>query len=216
MGYAAQIHDTTASIRGALVALSAVLSLVAFAPPSAAEQRSAKPHEHGHSRMSIAIEGNKVAIELEAPGADIVGFEHEARTDAERATLAQAKAKLADPLAMMGVPAEASCKLVEADVDFGADAHEDHADGKHADHKHDDHKHADHKHDDEAHDGHAEFRAAYALTCAAPQALTRLSFRYFEWFSGAEELDVAVVTDKSQATFEVTRSKPVIDLGGLM
>ena len=44
------------------------------------------------------------------------------------------------------------------------------------------------------------------------EKLTSIEFPYFRKFSGAEELEVNLVTAKGQSKFEVKRSKPRIDL----
>ena len=63
------------ALAGALAATAAV----------AEERRELGAHEHGHSTLTIAVEGTRVAMELSAPGADIVGFEHAAETDEQKA-----------------------------------------------------------------------------------------------------------------------------------
>jgi hypothetical protein len=77
-------------------AITAV-AVLAFAA-SAEEQRQLGAHEHGHGHLNIAIEAKSVAFELEVPGMDIVGFEHEPSTPEQRAAVAQAKATLAGGL----------------------------------------------------------------------------------------------------------------------
>jgi hypothetical protein len=180
----------------------------AATPASADEHRQLGAHVHGHGRLNIAIEGNKLSMELEAPGADVAGFEHEAGTPEEKAAIPEAKAKLANALALFGPAPAAGCALDEAKVSLAEE------------HEHED----EHKpgasdasaHEDEAGHHHSEFRAAYSLTCSAPAALTSLTFGYFTAFAGAQELDVAVIGPKGQSSFEVTRGKPTLDLTGAM
>lgn len=141
------------------------LSIVALCAASAAgaETRQMHAHEHGVGDLSIAIEGASVVMELLVPGADIVGFEYAAQTDADKAKIDAAIAVLADPVALFGVPTAAGCGVdtVEAHL-HGDDHHEhehehehkDHGDHKHGDHKHD--KHTDHAHDHgDAHKEHS-------------------------------------------------------------
>ena len=56
------------------------LMCLPFTMSAVAEEkhRQLGAHEHGHGNFNIAIEGKSVSMELEAPGADIVGFEHKA------------------------------------------------------------------------------------------------------------------------------------------
>ena len=78
-------------VRTALAGLVVTGSLLAVSPVSAAEK-----HAHGEGELKLAIEGNKVVIELTAPGSDIVGFEHKPSLDADRKAVAAAAAMLKD------------------------------------------------------------------------------------------------------------------------
>ncbi len=64
--------------------------------------------------------------------------------------------------------------------------------------------------------GHNQFEASYALDCTNPAELTTITFDYFALFAGAHDLTVNVVTAKGQSKYEVSRSKPTLDLGGIM
>jgi len=55
-------------------------------------KRELGAHEHGHSALNVAIEGGSVEMELIAPGADIVGFEHAATSEADKVAVEQAEA----------------------------------------------------------------------------------------------------------------------------
>jgi Protein of unknown function (DUF2796) len=185
------------------IVIAAVLA--ASLPAIAAEEhRELGPHEHGVGRLNIAVEGKRVSMELEVPGADIVGFEHEASTPAQKAAVKQAKATLEGALGVFKLPAEANCKLAKAKVEVRAeDEHEhghDAAEAKHAG-------------EAEARHRHSEFHAAYAIDCAAPEQLTGIAFTYFELFTGARKLDINVVTEKGQSHYEVSREQPQLTFG---
>ena len=81
---------------------------------AAQQTREMGAHEHGHSALNIAVEGTQIAMALEAPGADIVGFEYAAKTATDRGKLDTAIATLSDPLALFVVPSAAGCTVVEA------------------------------------------------------------------------------------------------------
>jgi len=165
-------------------------------------------HVHGEGVLLIAVEGREVAMTLRAPGADIVGFEHAARTDADRAALQAAMATLAEPLSLFVMPAAAGCAVSEVEVEYEVEGagDDDH------DHGHDD------GHDDHAAKAdeatHAEFHADYSLTCENPAAITAIDFAYFEAFEGARALDVSLAADAGQRAFEVTREAASLSLAG--
>jgi hypothetical protein len=171
------------------------------------EHRQLGPHQHGHGSLQIAVEGHRVSMELEAPGADIAGFEHEPSTPEQNATLAKAKATLADPLALFKLPASAGCKVTEAKVEIER-GHHHHDEAKEPD------KPAAAAEPAEAE--HSGFDVDYILECASPQALTGIEFDYFKAFPNARELSVVLTTAKGQTKLDVSREKPVIDLGGLI
>lgn len=146
------------------------LPLILLALPAVAEEkRQLDAHEHGVGTLNIAVDGQTVAMEFHAPGADIVGFEYEATSAEDLAAIEDAVARLTKPLTLFGLPDAAGCTVtkaaaaLETEYDEGHD-HDDHAEDKHDDHdhdeaKHDDHDHDDHaeeKHDDHDHEEHAE------------------------------------------------------------
>ncbi|MCB1509334.1 MAG: DUF2796 domain-containing protein [Hyphomicrobiaceae bacterium] len=145
------------------------------------------PHVHGHGTLNIAIEGSKVSMSLEVPGADIVGFEHKPKTDKQKAALVAAKAALAAPLSLFVPPAEAGCKLVASEVKFEV----------------------------EGGDGHASFHATYALSCGSVDKLSTLEFAYFGKFAKANEVEVQLIAPKGVSKYEVTRKARLIRLKGI-
>jgi hypothetical protein len=207
-----RIHIATA------FAALAVLSLAPDAARSEEEHRELGAHEHGHGTLNIAVEDKRVSMELEVPGMDIVGFEHAATSDGQKAALEKAKAELAKPLSLFKLPAAAACSVKEANVALEAE-HEDGDHDEHAkdeDHAEEKHADADDDHDEDAHESHTAFHVVYALDCEKPAALTAITFDYFKAFAGAQNLTVNVVTAKAQSKYEVSRDKPELDLGGTM
>ena len=185
--------------RYAFIAATFALSL----PAIAEEHRELGPHEHGVGRLNIAVEGKRVSMELEVPGADIVGFEQEASTEEQKAAVSKAKNTLKGALKVFELPAEAKCRLAEAKVAIDAE-----------DHDHDAAGHEGAKHEGGEEEGHhSEFHATYAIDCTAPEKLTGIQFRYFELFAGARKLDINLVTEKGQNHYEVTRESPKLEFG---
>ena len=195
-----------------LFVLAGVATCIAFSA-SAEEHRQLGAHVHGHGRLNIAVENKTVSIELEVPGADIAGFEHEASTPGQKATIEKAKATLAKGLSLFTPAAAAQCTQKSAQVSIEAEhehEHEHHADGA----KHDDGDEDGDEH--EAGHHHSEFHAVYAFECAAPDRLTSMSFDYFTAFPNSQELDIAFIGPKGQSSYEVKRGNPHLDLTGVM
>lgn len=241
----------------------------------AEETRQLDAHEHGVGTLNIAFEGDKVAMEFLAPGADIVGFEYKAESAKDREAIENALATLARPSDLFVLPSDANCTVTQASASLEAEedhdnheddhGHEDHADHDEHDHKehdheehaehdehdheehaehdehdheehaehdehdheehaeHDEHDHEEHaEHDEHDHDedheksaSHTEFHAEYQLTCANPDAISNITFAYFNTFENAREVEVQIVTSKGAQAFEVERDEPKLDLRGL-
>ncbi len=220
-----------------------LLALIAASPVVAEGARELSAHEHGVGELNIAVAGSDLVIELHAPGADIVGFEHAAESDADKAAVEAALAVLGDLSSVIALPAAAECSVSAAEAELHIEgAHEDHDDHdeheahghddhhddhkEHDDHKdHDDHAHEDHKdhdaHDHDEHDhaeeagGHSEFEASYTLTCAAPDQIETLDFAYFGQFENARELHVQIASDAGAQAFDVERDAAALDVKGL-
>ena len=111
--------------------LVALFFLAAATQSIAAEgHRELGAHEHGRGTLNIAIEGAKVTMELEVPGADIVGFEHAAKSRTEKAAVEKATTQLQAPLSLFGLPASAACRVTEAKVEVETGDHEPRRQGR--------------------------------------------------------------------------------------
>ncbi len=215
-----------------------IVLLLLSSPVFAGETRELDAHEHGVGALNIAVDGTTIAMELHAPGADIVGFEYEATSAEDRAAIDAAVAALAKPLDLFVFPAAAECNVTQASAALETDeAHEDH---DHDAHEHDDHGHEDHAeeggHDDHGHEDHAEedahddhdahgdhsegsthteFHAEYTLTCGNSDALSDIEFKYFDVFSNARALEVQLLTSSGARAIDVERDDPTLDLRGM-
>lgn len=205
--------------------------VLTFAHPAAAEE---KAHEHGSAALNIAVEDDGVEMELIAPGADIVGFEHAPGSDDDRAAVKAAVDTLQQSL--FKFPDAAGCELEAVGiyssllpdgkpVHFGEHHHDedhkdDHKDEHHADkddhghkdeHDHDDHAKEDGHEDHEDGEAHAEFRVHYHYECKDAAAVTGFDTSYFTAFSNAKELDVSAITAAGQAAAELTGDNTSIE-----
>jgi hypothetical protein len=162
----------------------------------AEERRELGAHEHGHAKLNLAIDGAELAMEIEAPGMDILGFEHPAEAEQDKAAVEAAKATLADPLTLFVPSAAAGCRVVKATVTLLEEEHED-AGGVH-------------NHDEPL---HSEFRGQYTLECGDPGALAQLSFNWFDRFPNARAVAVTMLDARGQSSWEVERGDPPLAIG---
>ncbi len=173
-------------------------------------------HVHGTIELGIVLEDNALAVTLQAPLADVVGFEHEPESDAQTERLKSAAASLAQAEAMFGPSESAACAPHDVTIDGPAflqalletkqhdehvetqTSHEDHAD--HEGHT-DDGDHADHAdHDD--HETHADVRAEYVWECARPSELQAVEARFVDKFHNVEKVNIQILTPTGTRYFE--------------
>ena len=178
------------------------LLISAMVSVSAAEEtRQVDKHEHGVGELNIAIEGNAIDFEFFIPGADIVGFEYEAKTESDIALVNAALEKFGNFDNIFSLPESSNCNLVNSEIGVNQDDdHDDHD-------EHDDHD----DHDEEAHN---EFVAHYSFNCENIKEIDRISFPYFTNFPNSGELEIQFVSEKGSTGFEVEGDEPFIDLKG--
>ena len=200
-----------------VLALSAITATSAVAE----ETRQLDAHVHGVGQLDIAFDGQQIAMEFHAPGADIVGFEYQPESAEDRAAVENAVATLARPMDLFMISEAAGCRLIQATAGLETEE-DDHEGHDHDEHAHDDHGDKDeHAHDEHAHDEHAdeathtEFHAEYLLNCADPAALSEITFAYFDVFPNALEVEVQIISDAGATAYEVERDAPTLDLSGL-
>jgi len=193
----------------------------------AEESRQVDKHEHGVGELNIAIDGSLAEFEFMLPGADIVGFEYEAKSDEDLAKIENALLVLENYENLFALTKNSKCVLADLDYHLSGEEHDEHADEEHADEEHADEEHADEEHADEEHadeeheehadeESHTEFYAKYSFKCDNIKQLDKVEFSYFKTFPNSSELEVQFVSDIGSNAFEVEADKPVIILKGLL
>ncbi|MGU9853205.1 DUF2796 domain-containing protein [Pseudomonas koreensis] len=164
------------------------------------EHGSLGAHEHGVGRLNAALDGQTLELELDSPAMNLVGFEHAATSDTDKAKVVAARTKLENPLALFSLPAAAGCKVASQELQsplFGdkpdADEHDD-----------DDHD-EDAKGAEAHHHDHSEIHAHYQFTCATPGALKTLDLaNIFNTFPATQKIQVQLIGPSGQQGTEVT------------
>ena len=176
------------------IALGISLAISSFAyAEEGFRQHSA--HVHGHVELNIAQDGKELLMEISAPGADVVGFEHAPKTSEQKHQLENAITTLKDVNNLFMFPASAGCVALNQSVAHTLEGGDDHDGHKHHDeHDHDKHGHDEHKHHDEhdhdEHSGHGEFSIEYSYTCSNISALKNIETQWFKHFSNTKSITV--------------------------
>ena len=153
-----------------------------------AEHGSLDAHEHGVAQFNVVLDGTTLELELESPAMNLVGFEHAANSDADKAKVAATRSQLQDPQALFGLGA-GDCTV--SDLELESPLFED------AEH---DEQHAD---DDESE--HSEIHAHYQLDCKKPGELKQLNLsELFKRFPATEKIQVQLIGPSGQQGVELT------------
>ena len=184
----------------------------------AEETRQVDKHEHGVGELNIAIDGSLAEFEFMLPGADIVGFEYEAKSDEDLAKIENALLVLENYENLFALTKNSKCVLADLDYHLSGEEHDEHADEEHDEHADEEHdEHADEEHEEHAEEeSHTEFYAKYSFKCDNIKQLDKVEFSYFKTFPNSSELEVQFVSDIGSNAFEVEADKPVIILKGLL
>ncbi|MFD2741395.1 DUF2796 domain-containing protein [Sulfitobacter aestuarii] len=180
----------------------ALVLAIAASPVMGQEHRQLGAHEHGVGKLNIAFDSGQIFMEMSAPGADIVGFEHAPESARDRATVNDAVARLAQPLDLFALSEDAGCSVAQAKARFVTKENKEH----------DSHDVTGEKEISAA--GHAEFHAEYSFTCSDFTAFDQIVFTYFTVFPKARELDIQLISEKGAWHAEISREAPVLDLRG--
>jgi|UniRef100_A4XZ44 hypothetical protein len=152
-------------------------------------------HEHGVASLNVALDGNLLELQLDSPAMNLVGFEHAAKSDADKAKVAAAKRELEQPVSLFAL-SSGDCKATEVELQSPLFA------GKGHDHKHD---HHDHKHEGE----HSDIHAHYRFECAKANELKQLDLaELFKRFPATEKIQVQLIGPNGQQGAELTAAQP--------
>ena len=161
----------------------------------AEETRQVDKHEHGVGELNIATEGDVIEFEFMIPGADIVGFEYVAKSDADIASIKKALQTFENYENIFTLPKNSRCQLTEKQVALKEDEDED-------------------DHDDHAEENHNEFYAKYSFECGDIKAINNVEFPYFSTFPNSGELEVQFISSIGSVSFEVETEEPSINIDG--
>lgn len=161
-----------------------------------AEHASLDAHEHGAAELNVALDDQTLEIELKSPAMNLVGFEHAAQSEADKARVTEVHNQLANPQPLFGL-GTGNCTVSEQALEspLFADTrlHQAH-DHEHAAHQADEHK-----------DEHSDIHAHYQFSCQQPHDLKQLDLaELFSRFPGMEKIQVQLIGPKGQQGLELS------------
>lgn len=186
----------------AMVILAAAsISVLAFAEQHTVRQEEV--HVHGAALLNVVLDQQQLAIELESPAFNIVGFEHKPSSAEQEQAIHTAEATLQDAMRLFALPSDAGCQLAKVDVEWSlADDHDE------------EHEQPSTKQKDEhAEDTHSEFHVQYAFQCTAPDRVDGIDVLLFQHFPNMQEIEAQVIGPNGQTALELTPNASRINLG---
>lgn len=168
-----------------------------LAAAASAEESSQRP------KLEIALDGERLGIELKSPAQNIVGFEHEPFTVSERNAAAQAATSLQSGQELFALPEEAECRAAATVLET--------PDWERL-------RREQRNRDEVARDvfqdpnveaqrvaARMDYRARYRFDCKHPEKLDWVDVQLLDRLKGSSRLDTHVVTPTAQATHTVTK-----------
>jgi Protein of unknown function (DUF2796) len=166
---------------------------------TAAEQRHAEGHVHGVAEINIAVEGKKIVVEFRTPTEGLMGFEHEAKSDAERRKRDTALKLINDKFPEMVIlERKPGCRFE------GGKATIVRSDSKDADSR----GHGDHEKSGE----HREVRGTFSFECQSDPAGSRVRFGVAKLFPDIHEIKVQVLSDAKQSGVTIKKDQGEVRL----
>jgi hypothetical protein len=195
--------------------LKVVSGLSLFAAVSVA----AAPHTHGEGTLQVLQAGSDWQLVLQLPAADVLGFEHEPETTAERRQFEKAESSLSHFKDIFGI--DAKCSVVDTTMESPwqeATEHEsvDHETDHHDADEHDEHGHHEEHEEHEEHGKedkhatHSDFRVAYLLTCESP--ISKVEVTGFGLWPSVSMLRATWITQTNQQAFIIKASEPSFEI----
>ena len=166
---------------------------------AAAEALAHGPHVHGTAELHVAVEDNRVDLELHSPLDNLIGFEHAPRTDSQRAAVKAMTAKLNKPEMLFRMPKAASCRASPTHIDSPFNDAPPMAT-----------KPSRAAHGDDDGDEHANLTATFGFVCADVDKLDSIEVVIFEAFKGTRILKAEIIGPHGQSAATLSPDRRLI------
>lgn len=152
-------------------------SLIPLTIGATSSQKSLAPHIHGEGQIDLAANGGQLMMSLIIPSATLMGYEHQAQSDSEKAKLKQTENILTHPIPnIFNLVPENKCQ-VDGPVAI----------------------------ENVMAEGHAEFRLEIQLKCLKKLEKSKLRFNIFSTFKQLKKISVNLIRangEINQLTFD--------------
>lgn len=140
-------------------------------------------HVHGEGELTAVIDNNRLVIDLMSPAMNVFGFEHQPKTDAQKATVKQQQAILEDVNQLFSVDGgECSLDTFKVDMPFSKMDQTEQTD-----------------------DVHSDVKATYTFNCKKTADINKLSVKLFDTFTGFTSINASWVNADKQGASHLTQ-----------
>lgn len=152
-------------------------------------------HVHGKGKLLISQQGSIWNLQFILPAKDVLGFEHEAETDEESATLLKMAKRLLAREEVVRL--NGKCSLTDKSNSLS----EEHA-------GHHEVLNSSHDHQDEEHEHH-DVEVEYQFDCQS--SVTQIEIKLFNSLDSLSQIEAQWITEQSQGMARLTRSQPFVE-----
>lgn len=179
--------------------ISASLLVALGTQPVAPEALAHQAHVHGLATIQVAVAGDKLAITLNTPLDNLLGFESAPANASQRRAVDAMVARLRRSETVAVPSAGAGCVAgpvrLNAPVLAGTSGHDTPSGNA-----------------PPANEEHANMEAAYVFTCARPEALREIEVRLFGELPRLKRIDVQIAGPRGQASQRLTTKNRLVRL----
>lgn len=166
-----------------LMTLTIFTTVITFAKSEKHREHAA--HAHGAGKLGIAFDNNKGSIDFRIPAESIIGFEHTAKSVKDKKKqldqLSLLENKISEMLVFEG---SLNCKFSKEKIETIKDEEES----------------------KEAHSEHSDIQANFSIQCDHSPKGSKLIFSFQKYFPKIKDLDVQILIDDLQKSFEANKS----------
>lgn len=161
-------------------ALKTLIAAILAALPLPALAHEPGAHVHGVAKLQVAVDGNTLTLNFESPLDNLLGFEHQPRSEKQKAAVRAMAQRLNQPATLFLPTSAASCAPASTKLESPL------------------------LEPAKKSDDHADLDAEFVFKCAQPGELRGMEVRLFDAFRNLRRLDVQVAGARGQAAVRLT------------
>lgn len=153
------------------------LLLTLFVFAQTPKHREHSAHAHGSGKLGIAFDNNKGSVDFHIPAESIIGFEHTAKKEKDKKTKADQLSLLENKISEMLVFEKSlNCQISKEKVEVSSEGE------------------------------HSDVQANFNIICEKSPKGTSVVFNFQKYFKKIKDLDVQILVDDLQKSFEANKT----------